>query len=96
MKLKQEHSSVTSKRLHWLENTQPLTEKEVKDLKIDDKVYVLWTGGNGPHLYKVTSEEDVCVSILDWNGNPYGQHSLDFIGNEKPHTIVWKYKHKMT
>ena len=94
MKLKPEYSTVTPKRLEWLERTKPLTEEEVENLKLGEKVYVLWTGGNGPHLYKVTQGNHVCVSVLDWNGSPYAQHALDFIGDEAPRTVVWKYKHK--
>jgi hypothetical protein len=35
-----------------------LTQQEVEDLEPGSLIYVKWSGGNGPHLYKLATEEE--------------------------------------
>lgn len=40
-----------------------LTKQEIKELPEGAKVYVRWSGGNGPHWYEVGKHFD-CTTIL--------------------------------
>ncbi|GAB3380904.1 hypothetical protein NCG89_00940 [Spongiibacter taiwanensis] len=65
-----------------------LTQDEVNALETGAEVVVLWSGGNGPHKYRVVNDNG-----LVWAEAPhspgYNSGFLDFVGPEKYHTKVF-------
>src|SRR4051812_26329306 len=62
---------------------KPLTPQEVAALPDGTEVMVRWTGGNGPHGYKIRREGNlVCTDNLY-------RDELRFVGPSQPHTEVW-------
>lgn len=58
-----------------------LTQKEINDLQEGTSVVVIWSGGNGPHIYQTIKRDGwTCVN------NIY-KDSLDYCG-KKPKTQV--------
>lgn len=61
-----------------------LTRAEVEALPEGTRVVVTWSGGNGPHVYRITRRlGDVSVDT----DPPSYAHSLGYVG-EKPSTTV--------
>lgn len=59
-----------------------LTREQVADLPEGAEVEVVWSGGNGPHRYRIVHVNgEVCVD------NIY-QDPLTFVGDEQPFTTV--------
>jgi hypothetical protein len=61
----------------------PLTEEEVAVLAADTEVEVTWSGGNGPHRYRIWIDRDGMRCVDNIYHDP-----LDFIGPEQPYTVV--------
>ena len=79
-----------------LPNTCPLTQDEVNNLDDGTKVIVLWSGGNGPHEYEIITpvsggrKWDIKCVKNTVTGLPNIKGGLlDFVGLEKPFTMVW-------
>lgn len=58
-----------------------LSQTEVNRLKNGTKVWIYWTGGNGPHKYTIETQNKVawakeCDSVID------------YVGYEVPRTLV--------
>ena len=85
-----------------LDESSPLTREQVSDLKHGDLIRVIWSGGNGPHIYKVYRLDGVdnslyiyAVTETEFKNNILPQDreltgSISFIGVEKPFTRIWK------
>ena len=75
--------------------TTPLTRAQVAALPAWTAIRVLWCGGNGPHDYVVRRDEHGwayagmpnCAGRDAWRNRP-----LEFVGDAKPFTIVWRRK----
>jgi hypothetical protein len=67
-----------------LKHNKLLSQEEVNLLPIGTKVIVTWTGGNGPHKYKIAEhrKDGPVTNIGIKNGH------LDFVGKESYHTHV--------
>jgi hypothetical protein len=63
--------------------TQFLTQEEVNKLPVDTRVLVVWSGGNGPHIYTISGHRNGSAII-----NNYFRDTLDFVGKERFHTRV--------
>jgi hypothetical protein len=63
-----------------------LSQAEVDALPIGSTVCVLWSGGNGPHLYLITRKHGQ-YSHIDGLSSDSG--TLQFVGKSKPFDIVW-------
>lgn len=63
--------------------SDPLTEEQVAELAEGTEVEVTWSGGNGPHRYRIVIGHDGkrCTDNLY-------QDPLDFVGPEQPYTVV--------
>lgn len=73
-------------------NGLPLTSEEVQQLPAGVAICVVWSGGNGPHVY--TTERDKwgkvrarCLLPVLHDGMAI-LHDLDFIGPRPPFTVV--------
>ena len=64
-----------------------LTMEEVVELEPGTRIVVTWSGGNGPHEYKVGRwyDEVVACCLPPSEGI---RHLLDFIGPASPFTVV--------
>lgn len=66
-----------------------LSQDEADALPVGTLVEVVWSGGNGPHVYEVCRNkyDDVYLQIPN---HPVGNcmHSLSFVGKENYHTRV--------
>jgi len=62
-----------------------LTQAEVDALPTGAKVWIKWSGGNGPHLYGVINHNGEA-----WTAWPGGKLNcrIDFVGEERFHTQV--------
>lgn len=67
-----------------------LTQEEVDKLPEGTMVEVVWSGGNGPHQYRIKRWGD--VTLVDIEVDPRGFHPLDFVGLFPPHTMVWRVR----
>jgi hypothetical protein len=68
---------------------KPLNQEEVNNLSKGTKVVITWTGGNGPHLYEIHKRDDGLSYVKEHNPNAgWWDGEIDFVGPEKPHTIV--------
>lgn len=65
---------------------QRLSQKEVDALPVGSTVYVLWSGGNGPHPYLITRKSGRHSHIDGLSSN---SGTLGFVGKKKPFDIVW-------
>jgi len=65
---------------------QRLSQEEVDALPVWSTVYVLWGGGNGPHMYLITRKRGNHSHI---DGLSSDSGTLGFVGKEKPLDIVW-------
>ncbi len=65
-------------------NITPLTEQQLQRLPVGSKVEVIWAGGNGPHIYRILRLTEHGMTRVD---DQY-KDVLDFIGPDKPYTIV--------
>ena len=70
----------------------PLTEAEVGALPEGTRVVVIWTGGNGPHRYRITVDRR--GDRYAWSGAGRDArlrfyNRLHFVGGERFHTRVW-------
>lgn len=70
--------------------SQFLTQKEVDELPVDTKVIITWTGGNGPHEYKIHKRDGVTGSFVNEHNPNAGWYDgeIDFVGEENYHTRV--------
>lgn len=76
------------------EHAKLLTQEEVDRLPFGTKVWVKWSRGNGPYLYKV-----VKFKFSDRSYAYYGDlksvlkltecHLIDFVGTDKRSTSCW-------
>lgn len=66
----------------------PLTREQVGSLEIGSRVSVTWSGGNGPHEYRIlkkaTDSEGKATAFVN---NVY-EDELNFIGDKAPFTVV--------
>lgn len=77
-----------------------LTQEEVNSLPSGTVVEVTWTGGNGPHKYVIEKppyDTTPLAFIIEKDGRRIEVGELDFVGQEKPYTLVsivgnpWEY-----
>lgn len=69
---------------------RPLTEAQVDELPAGTLIEVIWSGGNGPHRYKVHVEKSLrYAGPLDGNARMLTYNPLGFVGVERFHTRVW-------
>jgi molybdopterin biosynthesis enzyme MoaB len=71
----------------------PLTAEEVEALPEGTPVVIIWSGGNGPHRYRITVD-DYGRRYADAYGEGIGEqfrwyNPLRFVGQERFHTRVW-------
>ena len=75
----------------------PLTAEQVAELPEGALIEIIWSGGNGPHQYRVhidwPDEQRYAVSLSDWptprTPAMLTYNPLDFVGQERYHTRVW-------
>lgn len=68
-----------------------LTAEEISALRNGTVIKVTWSGGNGPHEYRIrqTVHGSYAMSEWDWRHDRINWSSkLDFIGTARPYTIV--------
>jgi hypothetical protein len=70
---------------------QLLSQTEVNALPDGTRVWVRWSGGNGPWPYTISRLRNGITyarSHLDVQFNTPGS-AVDFVGKERFHTLVW-------
>ena len=68
-----------------------LTQKEVNTLPNGTRVLILWTGGNGPHVYWINR---IVPTGAPWTTDHIGKVNFGFgpvdnVGEKPPYTLVW-------
>jgi hypothetical protein len=61
-----------------------LTQEEVDALAVGTVVCVKWSGGNGPHRYKISGHNGIHALVDNVYRDP-----LRFVGKERCHTRVF-------
>ena len=80
------HDDEATLRSQWTRITSdPLTPEEAAVLPADTEIMVIWSGGNGPHRYRVV----IGPNGIRYAGDLRNDNPLDFIGQERFHTRVW-------
>src|SRR5229473_6032092 len=65
----------------------PLTQAEVDALTDGTLVEVVWSGGNGPHIYQLTHERGQTL-VGPLPGKTGIKHSIKFVGETPPFTVI--------
>lgn len=70
---------------------EPLTAEEVATLDAGTPILVIWSGGNGPHRYRVHVDRwgRRYAAPLDGRPSMLTYNPLEFVGRERYHTRVW-------
>ena len=67
-----------------------LTQEQVDELPIGTEVSILWSGGNGPFIYKIGRENGVTLAMTD---DGFIVSSIDHVGGH-PLTVVRRLSDK--
>lgn len=81
----------------WNEEAATLSQEEVEALPDRTVVWILWSGGNGPHQYMIHRHQDILkIRSIDEEEEFFLRWSwrfsdpLSFVGLEPPYTVIWK------
>jgi len=66
-----------------------LTQEELDALPPGTLITVVWSGGNGPFEYVVAKKWGRTYAAFIRRGVLHLVAELDFVGPERPHTMVW-------